>query len=124
MNPYKEVKERITHGEYDVDVLDSVVPGTFACCLTVPMMPMPLGTVYYRHVGNADKGGAVEIVDSFTSKEFRRIGIRTAIHDTMLEWWPDTAFFTGQGNEKSEAWLKKMGFKPHPVLGWYLRKGR
>lgn len=127
-DPYKSVKKCIEDGDYKVVYLESAVPSTFALQLVVPLMPMPVTTVYYRHVGKQKGGCVIEILDSFTTVECRRIGGRTAIHKQMLKWWPKAVIFTSQGNEKSDPWLRKMGFKEHPVWGWYLgrsnRKGR
>lgn len=77
----------------------------------------PVGTVYYRWVGNR----TIEIADSYVTEKLRRCGIRTAIHNELVRAYRKDVkrFITGGHTRYSKGWLEKMGFKRDPVTNDY-----
>lgn len=95
----------------------SPIPGTFTANVFHEDMPMPLCVVYYNFFGNE----GIQINNSFTFEYVRRSGLRTLIHEKMLEAYPDRWILSGAGTESGTAWMKATGYKK-TSLGWEFRR--
>ena len=77
----------------------------------------PIGSVWFIRRGHA----TIEICESYVPLCYRRLGIRTFLHEKMLESHPSiVAFVTAASTSESKPWLLKMGFKRSPADGWRL----
>lgn len=104
--------------EVEVSWRATIVPGTYAAEATIPSFACPIGCVYWRYGEGND---TIEILTSFTINSLRRKGIRTQIHDAMVEFLGRTRFVTTTGNKRSTPWLIKMGFKKNERGVWVLK---
>lgn len=95
------------------------VPGCCTLAVCIPSMPMPLGTVWFRFVGNS----TIEILWSYVVDPVRRCGLRTALHETLLSSYPTVRrVMSANGTDDGgRAWLKAMGFQRAAATGdWEL----
>lgn len=97
---------------------ETIVPGTYAAEATISSFACPVCCVYWRYGEGND---TIEILTSFTLKSFRRRGIRTQVHDSMVDTLGRTRFVTTTGNKRSTPWLIKMGFKKNKRGIWVLK---
>lgn len=83
------------------------MPGTLAAEFVMDDLASPVGTVWFRAVGNA----TIEILHSYVWPQVRRCGVRTAIHRALQQWYPGFGFMTAESSgPAAKAWLEKMGF--------------
>lgn len=108
--PWDTEKRDIILGRLAPLWIDSGIPGTNITSATLPSMPMPVGTVWWRFT----EKNKLSILWSFVVDPLRRCGIRTYIHEQMRLAYPTCVFTTNEGNRLSTPWLKKMGFTRGP----------
>ena len=91
------------------------LPGCEEIHLCVECLPWPVGMVWYRWVGNS----TIETLHSYVFERLRRCGIRTALHESLIQSYPQaTRFITASGSKDGgEAWLKATGFKKNRRTG-------
>ena len=114
MNPYvqKEIDARrfsfwIRESCHGVQVLE----------ITVPCLPSPLGAVWYRFVGNT----TIEVLNSFVREDYRRNGLRTAMHLYLSAYKNVDRIITQTGTSDGQAWMKATGFKKQANGDWTIR---
>jgi hypothetical protein len=79
--------------------------------------PCPIGTVWYTWRGK----GTIELLSSYVMNHYRRMGVRTYLHEWIISSYPNLkAITTSEGTKDSLPWLKKMGFKKNDADGWRL----
>lgn len=96
-------------------------PGTSVVTATIPSMPMPVGTVWYRFHDHE----TLTILNSFVWEAVRRCGVRTRLHQYLLEIYPGVRKVeTGYSTLDGRGWLQSAGFKRKANGDWYLRVSR
>lgn len=99
------------------------VPGCMIASVCVPEFPWPVGTLWYRLVGNL----TIEVLHSYVIKELRRCGLRTSLHNYLLRLYPSIQWIiTASGSDDGgTAWLEHAGFKQDSLtFDWKLKVSR
>lgn len=101
----------------------SGIPGTRVLMVTSDHFPYPIAMVWWHHARN---GTQIHIVNSFVIEKARRCGLRTYLHEMLLEWYPNVRkIVTDDGTPEGLAWLKATGFKQVSADGcWEYRRPR
>ena len=60
------------------------IPACYIIEAIHPNWPMPVGSVWYRFVGN----NTIEICESYVTRTCRRQGIRTFLHNSLIKDYP------------------------------------
>lgn len=90
------------------------VPGCCTIQVCIPQCPMPVGTVWYRWNGNS----VIEVLQSYVVGPLRRCGLRTALHNQMIDSYPTVKkIITAGANDTSKPWLKATGFRINKESG-------
>ena len=112
-------REEIRKGRVRIGYSETACPGTYAAQAMVYGLPMPIATVWFRHVGNA----TMDTLQSFVITPLRRCGLRTLLHRDMIKAYPEcNRVVTGSGSpEGGKAWLKATGFKQNAEGDWVYR---
>jgi hypothetical protein len=109
-------KNSIRNGAGYVWVQQSSIPGTLVYEFIHPAVPVPMGFVWARELGN----GLVQTLHSYIWADVRRCGIRTRIHERMTQDF--TRFTTPKASDEiAEKWLLKNGFTKDSFGEWNLR---
>lgn len=86
----------------------TAVPGTVAMELVHDDMPVPLATLWARHVHTNE----IEILYIHTMPWMQRCGCADWMLSTMIEWWPEvTKIASPEGSDSGAPWMKSNGFK-------------
>lgn len=98
-------------------IYNSSVPGTFIMEATINFMPSAIGVLWFKWCSNQ----GLEILQSYVHHQFRRLGVRTWMHEQLQKAYPTVRKFVTLGTTKdSKPWLKKMGFKKDEFQDWIL----
>ncbi len=97
---------------------ESAVPGVKTIEAVHPSCGCPLATVWFRWISAAQ----IDILYSFVRPGIRRCGIRTYLHERLLQTWPDARITTNSGTLDGIAWMTKVGFKYHPPGEWVFER--
>lgn len=98
-------------------IISSTIPGTFIIEATIEFMPVAIGTVWFTWYGNK----ALETLQSYVHHQFRRLGVRTWLHEELIKAYPVVEKFVTLGTTPcSKPWLKKMGYKKDEFEDWIL----
>lgn len=94
--------------------------GVFTCEAYIHDLPQPVGLVWYGFFGG---NKTIVILDSYVMEKYRRLGIRTKIHNVMIESYKNciSTIMTQAGTKYSLPWLKKMKFKQNQDGDWILK---
>lgn len=112
------IRQQLRKGEFTMQLGNSTIPGTFTIECRHADMAVPLGTVWFRHVGHE----TLEVLNSFVHELFRRCGLRTAMHNQLLAYWPsNTRIITDGGTKDGLAWMASVGFVATPDW-WEFRR--
>jgi len=113
---WKWLREDIKEGK-DIEVLWDYTNthGTLVAQLYHKQIAFPLGNVWFRA-----EGDRISILQSYVHEDLRRCGVRSRIHEEMLEWYSED-FYTYSSTRKSKPWLEKMGFTKDSG-GWRLKR--
>lgn len=97
-------------------------PGTIQITASIPCCPCPMGVVWITFPMN----GTIESQSSFVDARVRRCGIRTAIHNYMLDTFPDIyRIVAASGSYDGQHWMEATGFKQNKKGDWiFTRKKR
>lgn len=102
---YPQVRAR--QGMYTKTIM-STIPGTYLLEATIDFMDTPIGLLYHKWSGNQ----AIEILQSYVHHQFRRLGVRTWMHEQLCATYPSCRKIVTFGTTKdSKPWIRKMGFK-------------
>lgn len=94
-------------------------PGTYLITASIPCAPCPMGQVYITFPMN----GTIESQSSFVDARVRRCGIRTQIHNYMLETFPDIyRVVAASGSYDGQNWMEATGFKQNNKGDWIFTK--
>lgn len=98
----------VTQGRVKVVWIDDTgIPGTLGIIATIESLPMPVATVWWRFSDHTDR---IAILNSYVMEAFRRMGLRTLLHQAMVFRYPAFTITTQSANDKSKPWLEKNGF--------------
>lgn len=99
-------------------ITDGYVPAS--CCLiaTTPGMGFPIGTVWYAL---RESSTVCEILTSYVEPWARRLGVRTALHRSLIVGYPTvkTIVTDSSLSKASRKWMKSKGYKKS-AAGWRL----
>lgn len=102
-----------------------ITPIGYGCkqaTLWVTGWPIPAGVVWFLAFDN-EKAGTLQVLHSYTLPEWRRKGVRSAIHQAMLDSTPGALILTGSpSTESGEAWMKSQGFKKNSETSQWVLK--
>lgn len=85
----------------------AAIPGTFTAEVYHEDCPMPLAVVWFGFVGM----NAIQIFNSFVFEYARRAGLRSYIHEQMLNSYPGRYVISGAGTKSGTAWMEAIGYK-------------
>jgi hypothetical protein len=99
---------------------DTGIPGTQAIIATTPHVPFPVGQVWYRHRNHK----VLDIMNSFVFEHCRRCGVRTFLHNELINLYGDlTEIYSNDATDSGAAWMTATGFVKRPD-GWHFRVRR
>lgn len=106
----KEVKE----GKLNYGFGKSAIPGL----ATIEAMHVdcfaPLGTVWFRFISE----NQIDVVYSYVRPGVRRCGVRTYLHNKLLQTYPHARITTNSGTMDGMQWMAKIGFRFNPPGEW------
>lgn len=89
------------------------ITGSIACC------PSPMGIVWIGFTLN----DTIETYGSFVDSRVRRCGVRTAIHNYILDSFPEVdRIVTASGSSYGQPWLIATGFKQNERGDWIFKR--
>ncbi len=104
-----KTREKIKAGQLAFDWGTSSCAGVHVMEVMANTKPeFPYGWVWFRF----ETGNVIAIMQSYVQAELRRCGLRKAMHEHLLESYPNTRMIvTGRATELALPFLKKAGFK-------------
>lgn len=96
----------------------SAVPGVKMIEAVHPDCGCPIGTVWFRWISESQ----IDILYSLVRPGVRRCGIRTYLHERLLETWPNARITTNSGTMDGIQWMTKVGFKFNPPGEWVFER--
>jgi hypothetical protein len=103
---FETLRQKIKNGEGHVLHTSLPINGTSAAAFVHFDLPFATGVVQYNH----EADGSVAVLHSFVHHALRRCGVRTRIHEEMLDWYPGATFVSAQGSPSGAAWMRSMGY--------------
>lgn len=105
----EEMARAVAGGRLKYNFGQSSIPGTFTIEALREHVPSPVGVVWYTFT---DRCKAIVIQRSYVREPYRRCGIRSFLHRSLIEAYPDVdRVVTDTGTDTGEAWLLAAGFK-------------
>lgn len=97
---------------------NGVVPGIHVIEAYDRDHPCPFGQLWWRWgLGIAD----VEVLNSYTFPDMRRLGVRTRLQNYMIEWLKPRTVVTGRESTRDGiVWMQSFGYRLDRKRGvWY-----
>lgn len=121
---WPEERKAIREGRVLIVGVASGVPGIWTAVAAVDGLSQPIGRVDYGFFGFGTKRPTLNIVNSWVHQDLRRCGLRTLIHQRMLEWYPEVVLIrSDRGTADGAAWMKAVGYR-EAAGGWEFRPKR
>lgn len=93
----------------------AAAPGTLTIELYHLDIPSPIGIVWFGFAANRE---TIEVFSSWVNEAVRRCGVRSAIHRSMLAYYPTIRRLVSQhGTPDGAAWMSAVGYR-QSATGW------
>lgn len=112
----KEVTTELVLGSMIYGFGRTSCPGTFTIEANLWTMAYPLAAVWYQFVD----GRTIQVMNSFVTAGVRRCGLRTFLHEKMIDAYPTVnRIISDSGTREGAAWMKAVGYQRTKDGYWF-----
>ena len=115
IDTWERTKVEIRQGDLLIKHSAPTIAGTYSLEAVTSSLPYPVGMLWYRWTYDSK----IEILNSWVKAEARRSGIRTRMHDFLVNYYKTSKHVvTAHGTEEGTKWMESAGYR-QTKDGWW-----